>query len=222
TVLLRTNTTLFKTSSKPVMKPLTTVQPVAAWITNNGRHYYRFEMPTNTPWQVLLDATNSIQPHMYLQYNDLPSETFYIKRSISLTNDGFGLSDLEGIAGTYYIGLFSDPSPATDVRYTLRTKAVSLTPLTWDPGTTHDGTFVYTNTLGASNDYYFKITTINSPVGAWRTALKVLAGEADLYLSRGTLPTPAASDFRSTRVGSDGFVLASTQFNPSEDWYIMV
>src|SRR5881394_1253616 len=70
TVLLRTNTTLFKTAAKPVMKPLT-MPATAAWITNGGRHYYRFEMRTNTAWQVLLDATNSIQPHMYLQYGSL-------------------------------------------------------------------------------------------------------------------------------------------------------
>lgn len=221
TVVLRTNTAQYKTALKPVTKPLSS-GIVTAWITNGGRHYYRFEMPTNLPWQVLVDSTNTIQPHVYLLTNGLPSETAYIKRSISLTNDGFGLSDLESKAGTYYLGLFSDPSPFTEVRYTMLTRAVTLTPLAWDPGTTHDGTLVYTNTSGATNDYYFKITTINSPVGAWRTALKVISGEADLYLSRGTLPTPPNADFRSTRVGSDGFVLSSSQFNPSEDWYIMV
>src|SRR5437773_1809683 len=203
------------------MKPLT-MPATAAWITNGGRHYYRFEMRTNTAWQVLLDTTNSIQPHMYLQYGSLPSETSYLKRSINLTNDGFGLSASEAIPGTYYLGLFSDSLPAGNVRYTLRTKTFTPTVLAWDPGITHDGTLVYTNNTGVTNDYYFKITTINSPVGAWRTALKLTTGEADLYLSRGTLPTPANADYRSTRVGSDGFVLASTQFNPSEDWYILV
>ena len=221
TVLLRTNTTLYKTEHKPVMKPLTSGN-VVALITNGGRHYFRFEMPTNLPWQVLLDSTNSIQPHLYLQRGALPTDTTYLKRSISLTNDGFGLSDLESAAGTYYVGLFADPSPVGTYRYTLRTRAINFTPLAWDPGLTHDGTLVYTNTSGATNDYYFKITTINSPVGAWRTALKVTAGEADLYLGRGTLPTTAVYDHRSTRIGSDGFVLSSTQFNPSEDWYIMV
>ncbi|HKQ38988.1 MAG TPA: hypothetical protein VJ063_13000, partial [Verrucomicrobiae bacterium] len=221
TVLLRTNSAQYKTSLKPVTKPLSS-GIVTAWITNAGRHYYRFEMPTNLAWQVLVDSTNTVQPHVYLLTNGLPSETTYIKRSISLTNDGFGLSDLESVAGTYYLGLFSDPTPVTDVRYTLRTRAVTLTPLAWDPGTTHDGTLAYTNTSGATNDYYFKITTINSPVGAWRTALKVISGEADLYMSRGTLPTPPNCDYRSTRVGSDGFVLSSSQFNSSEDWYIMV
>ena len=221
TVALRTNTGNFKTANKPVMKPLSS-GAVNAWITNNGRHYYRFEMPTNLAWQILLDSTNTVQPHMYLRTNALPSESFYIKRSVSLTNDGFGLSDLESKAGTYYLGVFSDPSPISSIRYTLRTRAMELTPLAWDPGTTHEGTLVYTNTSGATNDYYFKITTINSPVGAWRTALKVISGEANLYMSRGTLPTPPSSDYRSTRVGSDGFVLSSTQFNPSENWYIMV
>jgi large repetitive protein len=220
TVVLRTNTGGFKNTNRPVMKPLTSGN-VNAWITNGGRHYYRFEMPTNLPWQVLLDCTN-VQPHLYLQRNDLPSETFYLKRSINLTNDGFGLSDLESAAGTYYVGVFSDPTPVSSVRYTLNTKAIVFTPLAWDPGLTHEGTLVHTNNTGATNDYYFKITTINSPVGAWRTALKVTAGEADLYMSRGTIPTASANDYRSTRVGSDGFVLYSTQFNPSEDWYIMV
>lgn len=222
TVVLQTNTAGFHGASKPVQKPLTTTAPTVHWITNGGRHYFRYEMPTNHPWQVLLDTTNSIQPHMYLQRNALPTDTVFLKRSINLTNDGFGLSDLESGPGTYYIGVFSDATPISDVRYSLRTRVVTLNPLAWDPGTTHEGTLVYTNTSNFSNDHYFKITTINSPVGAWRTALKVNAGEADLYLSRGTLPTPGNSDHRSVRVGSDGFVLSSTQFNPSEDWYIMV
>jgi hypothetical protein len=220
TVLLRTNTGNFKSTNKPVMKPLTSGN-VNAWITNGARHYYRFEMPTNLPWQVTLDCTN-IQPHLYLQRGTFPSDTSYLKRSINLTNDSFGLSDLESAAGTYYVGVFSDPSPVSTLRYTLRTRAIVFTPLAWDPGLTHEGTLVHTNNTGATNDYYFKITTINSPVGAWRTALKVNAGEADLYMSRGTLPTVTLHDFSSGRVGSDGFVLHSTQFNPSEDWYIMV
>src|SRR5256885_3276078 len=59
TVLLRTNTTLFKTASKPVMKPLT-MPATAAWITNGGRHYYRLRQWTKNARAELLGTRKFI------------------------------------------------------------------------------------------------------------------------------------------------------------------
>lgn len=98
----------------------------------------------------------------------------------------------------------------------------SIVALTWDPGLTHEGTRVYTNTTTGPTNLYFRVTTANPSLGAWRTALKVHSGEAHLYLSRGVTPTPTLADFKSERVGSDGFVLSSAQFAPNEVWYILV
>jgi large repetitive protein len=92
----------------------------------------------------------------------------------------------------------------------------------WDPGLTHEGTRVVSGATDIATNYLYKITTANPSVGAWRTALKVHAGEAQLYMSRGVVPTTTSFGFKSDRVGSDGFVLSSTQFAPNEIWYILV
>jgi hypothetical protein len=96
------------------------------------------------------------------------------------------------------------------------------TPILWDPGTTHEGTRVVTNSTSVATNYLYRITTANPSLGAWRTALNVTAGEANLFLSRGVPPTTTNSNFKSELTGSDGFVLSSTQFAPNELWYILV
>ena len=98
----------------------------------------------------------------------------------------------------------------------------SIVTLQWDPGTTHEGTRVYTSETAEAGDFYFRITTANPSLGAWRTALRVEEGEAHLYLKRGAVPTATVADFKSELAGSDGFVLSSTQFAPNEVWYILV
>ncbi|HUS36947.1 MAG TPA: hypothetical protein VM680_16500 [Verrucomicrobiae bacterium] len=102
------------------------------------------------------------------------------------------------------------------------TPAADATPILWDPGTTHEGTRVVTNFATVSSNYLYRITTANPSLAAWRTALTVTVGEANLYVKRGAPPTIADSDFKSVNIGSDGFVLSSTQFAPNELWYILV
>src|SRR5262249_35928700 len=49
------------------------------------------------------------------------------------------------------------------------------------------------------------------------------SGEADVYLNLGGLPSTSSYDYRSIRVGSDGFVLAQgAQFSPGQNWYLLV
>ena len=99
----------------------------------------------------------------------------------------------------------------------------TLATLTWDPGTTPLGTQVFSNPTTNGGCYWFKINTQNPSVGAWRTALNVLAGEANVYLSYGAPPWNTNSySYGSARVGSDGFVLDASQFSPSQDWYLLV
>src|SRR5688572_12871324 len=104
----------------------------------------------------------------------------------------------------------------------LATTPPASVPILWDPGLTHEGTRVISNSTDVATNVLYRITTANPSVGAWRTALKVHAGEAHVYLRKGQVPTITAFDFKSDRPGSDGFVLASTQFAPNELWYILV
>ncbi len=92
----------------------------------------------------------------------------------------------------------------------------------WDPGLEDAGTQVYTNARARGRRHYFQIRTEETDIGAWRSRLNPTSGEADLYLSRGTLPSTTSSLRRSTRVGADGFVLNPTEFAPSQDWIALV
>ena len=69
----------------------------------------------------------------------------------------------------------------------------------------------------------FKITTLNTANGAWRTALNVTSGEADVYLRLGGPAQTNAYNYASAQACSDGFVLAQTgQWSVRQDWYLTV
>src|SRR3954468_7084070 len=112
----------------------------------------------------------------------------------------------------HLLGRFTFATPPSD----------NAIPMLWDPGLTHEGTRAVTNSTTVATNYLFRITTANPSLGAWRTALTVTAGDANLYMSRGVPPTTTKFDFASNKAGSDGFVLSSTQFAPNELWYILV
>ena len=219
TVNVQTNRAGVKGAAKPASKALTSSSTIT--ITNGEKQYFRFEMPTNYAWRVRINGTNVV-PDLYIQRPGLPTESTYLRRSLNESNDVTNFNDFETAAGSYYVGAFSPAAAPARVRYTLETMSINVVPLAWDPGLTHTGTEVYTNLSGVPGDYYFKITTTNSSVGAWRSALNVLAGEAQLYLKKGVLPAVTNWDYRSERVGSDGFVLGSSEFAPSETWYLLV
>jgi len=94
--------------------------------------------------------------------------------------------------------------------------------LTWDPDTNHLGTQVKTPPHILGGPFIFKIVTDNTAVGGWRSALNVLSGEAGLYLLKGSPPTTASYHSASSRAGSDGWVLHTSQSNASEEWYYLV
>jgi hypothetical protein len=98
----------------------------------------------------------------------------------------------------------------------------TMTELGWDSGATPLGTVVLPNPNANGGNYWFKIVPHNPSVGVWRTALNVSGGEADVYLSHGWQPTIYNHQVGSQRIGSDGFVLDAAQFNPGEDWYVLV
>jgi len=100
-------------------------------------------------------------------------------------------------------------------------------PLNWDPGTAEAGTEVIEQSSETTTDFLYRIRSQNPASGAWRTVLRVMAGNADLFFRRAQAPDPAipaASDFKSTRTtGDDGFILnPAGQFVVGEDYYIVV
>ncbi|MBU6411161.1 MAG: hypothetical protein KGR98_12310, partial [Verrucomicrobia bacterium] len=129
----------------------------------------------------------------------------------------------QATTNTYFIGVYQPSGPSSSANYTLSAELASITTLTWDPGTTDAGMQVFTNTSVTGGDYYFAITTQNTADQVWRTALNVSSNQASVYMSQGSLPTTSSYQYASTRVGSNGFVLAQgPQFSPGQLWYILV
>ena len=204
-----TNQPYLRTAARPVTKPL---NGLAAGLALRGvNEYFRVELTTSTLWRVALDSTNSVAPDLYIAQDQLPTTGTYLQRSVNVTNDLLAMMGAEGSPGVYYIGVFGASAPNEGANYTLQIAPIVPVTLNWDPGLTHLGTEVYTNTSGEAGDYYFRVTTANPALAAWRTALRVVTtnGDADVYLSRSVLPVPTAADYHSTRPGSDGMIRPS-------------
>jgi hypothetical protein len=221
TVTVATNVLDLRAATRPATKPM--VALIDSLITSNSWQYFRVDVPTNLAgWRVVLYSTNNaINPDLYLQTNQIPASTNFLKRSLALNPDTLTFTNQEATPGAYFIGVFL-PSTTNQVRYTLAVEFASTVTLTWDPGTTHLGTQVYTNQNATGGDYYFKIVAQNTALGAWRTALNVISGEAHVYLQKGVLPTSTTATFKSERVGSDGFVVPASSFLAGEEWFLMV
>jgi hypothetical protein len=225
-VVLTTNRTDLRSAAYPVLKPL--AFSVTSSLTNSGAgawHYFQVDVPSNllTGWRIVLSASAGANPDLYLRRGALPTQYSYDRGSAGQRLDTLTYFSGEATTGTYFIGVFLPAGPATNGTYTLTTELMSLTTLTWDPGTADAGTQVFTNQSPSGGEYYFKITTQTPANQAWRSALKVLSGEADLYLRYGAVAETNSYNYASTRVGSDGFVLGQGyHFNPGQDWYLTV
>ncbi|MCX6872868.1 MAG: hypothetical protein NTW21_03525, partial [Verrucomicrobia bacterium] len=97
-----------------------------------------------------------------------------------------------------------------------------LRELTWDPGTAETGTQILTNTNPRNGRHYFHVTAQSTDIGAWRTRLNVVSGEAALYLRLGAYPDTSSYNFRSINSGSDGLMLRDDQYAAGQEWFIMV
>lgn len=217
TVTTATNVTGLRLAGFPATKSLLSTN--LGNMTSGVWHYFRVDIPTNLPgWRIRLDSP-ATQPDLYVQRGQLPSAGSWLKRNQGQTNDLIAFTAAEATPGTYYIGVFQNSGA---ISYTLTTELTEFSELTWDPGVTDAGSQVYTNAGTNGGDFYFKLVVQNTSLGAWRTALTVLAGEADVYLNRGSPPNLASNLYKSERLGSDGFVVPATAFTAGEDWYLMV
>jgi len=226
TLVCEANRTDLGTATTPVTKALS--GPLSGTATGllaiNGWKYFRVELTTNTSWMARVDATNQMAPSLFIASGQIPTTANSLANCVGQTNGllAFLSTDPAGTAGVYYFGL-SAANLASRIPYSFQVQTVGLPALSWDPGTVDSGTLVYTNLSGADAYYFFHILTANPAYGAWRTVLRTLTNDANLYLSQGALPTPTTAKFKSELPGSDGFVLAlNSDFQPSQDWYILV
>lgn len=226
-VVLTTNRTELRSGAYPVLKPH--VCSVPGTLTNNPGsgtwHYFQADVPTNLPgWRVVLSHAGSGNPDLYVRRGQLPTQFNTDKASTAQTVDTITFTDAEATNFTYFIGVFLPPTAAGNADYTLSTELGYLRQLAWDPGVAHEGTQVFTNASPTGGDYFFRITTQSATNGAWRTALYVDSGEADVSIRPFTFAELYAQyTLRvGTRVGADGWVLHSTEFAAAQDWYLVV
>jgi hypothetical protein len=215
TLSLQTNVSTLRTM-RPVNKPL--VFGARGSVPAGKWHYYRIEVPANPVGLTIRLQGTALAPDLYIQRDKPPTRSSYLKRSLSLTNDVIQLSDVELPSGSYIIGI----DAATAASYVLQTETLKINQLTFDPGTNNIGRYVFSNTTAVATNFYFKVRTESPSLGAWRTVLKVFSGEANLYVSRGKIPSTNQADFTFNQPGSDGFVWGSGQFSPGQDWYFLV
>ncbi len=220
-VTLATNLITMRSETNPVIKPLAGV--ITGTLAPGAWHYFQVEVVTNIPgWRLVLNATGGGDPDLFVRRGALPNESSADKSSRDRSTDTITFTDAEASPGTYFVGIFLPATAGGNATYTLTTQLGYLTELTWDPGLSHRGTEVFTNQSATGGDYFFKITTQNPNVGVWRTALNVTSGSAKLFLSQSSLPASNSFQFASQNLGSNGFVLHSSQFSAAQDWFILV
>lgn len=228
-VVMTTDRQDLRSGGYPVLKPhaFTTTGTLTNNLVNGTWHYFQVDVPTNLPgWRIVL-STNSgsaSNPDLYVRKGQIPAQFTYDKASVNQAMDTITFTDTESTNFTYFIGVYLPPTALGQATYTLSAEIGYLTQLTWDPGTNHLGSRVFTNASLTGGDYFFRITTQNPNVGAWRTALYVDSGEADLALRAFTF-SDVYSQYtarQSARIGSDGWVYHSSEFAAAQDWYIVV
>ncbi len=185
--------------------------------------YFEVNVPSgNEGWRLTLNATGDTDPNLYLQRGtNAPTTISYLKASSGQATDTLTLTAAEATPTNYVVGVHLPSGSSGPVSFTVTSENRYLTNLAWDPGVSDTGSSVHTNTSATGGEYFFRIDTENADLGMWRTALRVIGGEANLYLRQGALPTVSAYDYRSDLTGSDG-VVRPLSGGAGQIWYILV
>ncbi len=173
-------------------------------------------------------ALNTVGPgsaDLALQRAAAPTPTSRLKASTAQGIDTLFLTPAEATPATYFVAVTRPAGETGTPAVTLTYTASYSTDLTWDPGTTEEGTALSVSPPANTGGwYYFKVVTQSPAVGAWRSVLNVASGTADLYLLQNNGPTPSSFSHKSERPGTagDGFVLPSAEFAAAQTWYLLV
>lgn len=192
--------------------------------TAEGSYLFRIVTANTTNnagfWRTVLNLTAG-EAHLYTYTAANVASNTYSFRSEQTGSDTIVQSLTAG--QTKYILVEAEENAA----WSLFAGDMKMNTLAWDPGTADAGTAVFTNLNTDGGAYYFKITTELADLAAWRTALDVLVGEADLYIKQNALPytNSAGQSFTdsSTYAGDDGFTrYLSNTTGAGQTWYILV
>ncbi|WP_372794583.1 hypothetical protein [Pontiella sp.] len=192
--------------------------------TAEGNYLFRIvtqDTPNNAGyWRTVLNLTAG-EADLYTDPNANVAPNDYQYRSEQTGSDTIVQS--LSVGQTKYILVEAEEGAA----WSLFAGDIKMNTLTWDPGTADTGTAVFNNLNTDGGAYYFKLTTELPDLAAWRTALYVLGGEADLYIRQNALPYVnsggQAFTENSIRTGDDGFTrYLSDTSGAGQEWYILV
>ncbi|MBK5276486.1 MAG: hypothetical protein JJE30_15760 [Desulfuromonadales bacterium] len=186
--------------------------------TAGGDYLFKItgQSPLHPAWRNVLKV-NSGEADLYLQQGSAP-ETGGSYSSVNAGSDIIYLNADDSLDGQeWYIRVHAAPGAS----WQLTSGDLYVQDLTWDNGSTPGGTSTISQPAPGAGDYFFRITSQTPATGAWRTVLNVLGGEADFYLQQGSIPL-GDTTYQSTGSGSDGLILAASQYSNNQSWYIRV
>ena len=201
--------------------PLAIPGIVSGQIESDQWQYYQLTIPAGSPGFRLAISHTGSTPRIYFRRGALPTDLGgeydrQIDASADINTEIFTDTDLA--ADTYYIGvhlpLGYDPS-----QFTLTTELGWYQSLSWDSGSTPAGDLPYVNASSTGGQYWFRFNVGASAVGAWRAALDVTGGEAELELREGAVQ---GASLRSNQTGSDGFVVSSERYDIGRELWLVV
>ncbi|TLM65893.1 MAG: DUF1566 domain-containing protein [Deltaproteobacteria bacterium] len=174
------------------------------------------QVPLHRAWRTMLQVTTG-EADIFLEPGSPPMGGGWYN-STNPGSDIIYLNADENLSGQeWYIRVHATPGS----EWRLVSGDLYVQELVWDDGSASAGT----NTLGYANaaagDYFFRITSLTSAYGAWRTVLNVTGGEADFYLNAES-PAFGGTTYASNRPGADGVLLGPSQFNDNQTWYVRV
>ena len=225
-VTIMTNVPDLRSDARPAVKPMGFTTTGTLTLASGARwHYFQVDVPSSTnSWRIVLSRlSGSETPNLYLARNSLPTPRNHWKARTNAVVHSLVLSEADLTPGTYFIGVELSDRASSDSTYQLATEVPGIRDLPWDPGVSHEGTLIQTNTDTTGGHHFFRVICRATQVGGWRTALTVESGEAHVYLRQGAFSdNPNDYPVRSERAGDDGWVLPSTAFAPGQTWYICV
>lgn len=208
----------------PASTPLTLGTAVSGSINTGELKIYRVTPTATTQGFRVMVEQGSGLIHLYVRKGQEPENELTADFVSTLeTSDQYRtlvVTNTVPAGESWFIGMLYTDSTGVTPSNTFRLMAESpgVSTLNWDAGTVPSPVGV-ANPSTAGGDYFYKVIVQNTSLGAWRAGLRVETGDADLYL-RETLD---GADLKtSARVGSDGFVVGSAEFEPGRELYLVV
>ncbi len=178
--------------------------------------FARLTVPNNATG--LRVAVRSTQPVTVYVRRDGPTGPVQSSTSAQTLSTFFFTAAQATADNNWWVEVISGTTAGT---FDLQAEPTYAVDLTWDDGNTLAGTAVASRPANHFGDQLYRITARAARYGAWRSVLRVTAGEASLALGTSGIPNDFTS-YGSANPGSDAFVLAQPEFTDNQVWWLRV